>query len=254
MTDSCAKFMHGLDWDRIGGEARRNFVSYFDVSSSLELFPHLRLDENYELFCYITYEYHGLWGRVAAVGKDADHAPAILEELGILYGPRFELPGGAVPPMEALYNDGTPYGYFEAILAKEFYLGLPYVCFERKNWGHCIAAQPKDLKQNWRVLVDIPDFTPRLCFSDDGCVSINAFWREYENGIGSSDGKDCIYLRQHSMESSLSDFLLLESLQGRKNRMYRSHIQNNGRYCKARRCCVSTETSIQIAVERHPGL
>ena len=249
LTEACSNYMRNLDWNQISKDARSNFVSCFDVSSSMRLFPHLQLDENYDLFCYITYEYHGLWGRVAAIKKSEDHKAIIKQERGLLHGPEFELPDGSVPPMEAIYNDGTPYGYFEAIIAQEFFSGLPYVCFERKNWDHCIATHPKNYKKHWRIFVNFPDFMPHLDFSDDGYVSITACWREFENGFGSSDGKDSIYLRSHSFHNNLKFYLFQES---RKNSfgMHKSHIDDDKRYTDARHCCVFNTTSIEIAKQK----
>ena len=68
--EACSRYMAAIDWRLVSQEIETNGVSCFDVSDTLPLFPHLTLDDDYILFCYVTREYHGLWGRVAALQKD----------------------------------------------------------------------------------------------------------------------------------------------------------------------------------------
>ena len=49
-----------------------------------ELFPHLYLDEDYELFGYYAWEYHGLFGEIAAVHKSDDHT-AMVKDLSLIH-------------------------------------------------------------------------------------------------------------------------------------------------------------------------
>lgn len=64
----CRRFLcDGMDWSSISENIRKNGVITFDISNVLSCFPHLELDENYKLICYLTREYHGIWGRIAAV-------------------------------------------------------------------------------------------------------------------------------------------------------------------------------------------
>ena len=87
-----------------------------------ELFPHLYLDEDYDLFGYYAREYHGLFGEIAAVKKCDDHTASV-EDFLI---PIIHLPKEAVDPMEVIYCDGTGEGYFEAILLKNLIRGLEH--------------------------------------------------------------------------------------------------------------------------------
>lgn len=95
--EACSRYMAAIDWRLVSQEIETNGVSYFDVSDTLPLFPHLTLDDDYILFCYVTREYHGLWGRVAALQKDTPSPPVNVQPKGPL-GPSFELPDAAVPP------------------------------------------------------------------------------------------------------------------------------------------------------------
>lgn len=244
ITTCCAKYMYSLDWNAIEIDVQENLISYFDISDSIDMFSHLQLDEEYDLYCYITREYHGLWGRVAAVKKGTQIEPTNVNKgCFSLWGSSFELPESSAPPMEAIYNDGAPEGYFEAIIAEEFFRGLPYACFERKNWDNCITEHPKDYGQNWCVNVEIPDWRPRLCFNDRDGFYMYSFWRKFENGCGSSDGKDEIYLRKH--------WFLSKCRKKRESGIYKSHIENNDRFSFSKRCCENNLKEILIAKQKH---
>lgn len=58
-------------------------------------------------------EYHGYYGEIAAIRKGAAGEPLIKEGR---YFPSFTLPDTAVPPPDALYHDGSPHGYPEALV------------------------------------------------------------------------------------------------------------------------------------------
>ena len=69
----CEQFIQScIDWDGRFKEINLSGVSYFDVSDVISLFPHLELDENYKLICYLSREYHGVWGRIAAIKNESD--------------------------------------------------------------------------------------------------------------------------------------------------------------------------------------
>lgn len=135
---ACRNFLEKwMDWTAISKGIEQNGVIKFDISDVISLFPHLELDENYKLICYLAREHHGIWGRIAALKYDdpTDHImPSDNQKLsGLFHGPLFELPDCAAPPMEAIYNDGTHEGYYEAVLCELFLKAIPYTHFERKN-------------------------------------------------------------------------------------------------------------------------
>ena len=130
---ACKKYLQQLDWNTKSKEIESKGVIHFDVSDVISLFPHLELDENYELICYLSSEYHGIWGNIAAIELGADKTPIIYSKNHFLsqfsMGTHFELPKSAVQPLEAIYNDGTPEGYFEAVLCSLFLEAIPYTHF-----------------------------------------------------------------------------------------------------------------------------
>ena len=108
----CERYLKSrIDWSEISAEIKRNGVSYFNVSDILMLFPHLELDEDYDLICYLGNEYHGIWGRIAAIQDDENIEPVFDAETKaashFFMGKEFKLPERAVPPMEAIYHDVT---------------------------------------------------------------------------------------------------------------------------------------------------
>lgn len=244
----CKEYVYSFDWDAISQSTRQNGAAVFEVSSSLDLFPHLQLDENYQLFCYVGYEYHGLWGRVAAIQKGSATEPTVDPEKDLLFhGHRFELPETTVPPMEAIYHDGTPKGYLEALLLEEMLSAIPYTRWEQEMWDECMIRHPKDYPEAWDVDVDLPDWSPRLKYDPDGFVTLTVCWRHFENGLGASDGLDRVRITQHSFHSTLSSLRLCSS---DRRDMYKTHIEGNSRYTAGRHCCVNSKSSILLAIQK----
>ena len=241
-----------MDWNRILEEAHTNHASYFDVSDSLSLFRHLELDKAYILYCYVTHEYHGLWGRVAAVKKNKPLEPIVQDggRYGFFCGPKLELPDSSVPPMEAIYHDGTPHGYFEALLADMFFHALPYARFEQEFWDNCITSPPNRFDFDWDIYEKLTDWRPYMYTDCYGGVTVSMCWRHFENGFGSSDGCDTIRRSQHHFWNELLLLRFLEGQEDASRDMYKSHIDNNKRYRDGRRCCVARERSIIIARQK----
>lgn len=243
----CEQYIRtNINWDERIAEIGCNGVSYFDVSDVISLFPHLELDENYKLICYLSREYHGVWGRIAAIVKGADLAPVFDSEFNLkamkFLGIRFNLPEKASPPMEAIYHDGTNEGYLEAILCSHLMDAIPYAHFVYRHRVIIMDDPPTDLSESWNTIVNVVDWTPRRVGN-----SIIAFRREIEDGFESSDGKDRIYLSQFHFERYLGSYHAFKM----KNRlsMYRNQIDDDKRYNKDRHCCVFTERSVLIARE-----
>ena len=244
--NTCIRYINSLNWDEISNRISKEGVIHFDVSDVVSLFPHLELDENYGLICFLSREYHGIWGRIAAI-KNGDSCEPVIDpddKLAQLFkGHHFSLPEGAAPPMEVIYHDGTPYGYFEALLAREFLGAIPYTCFERKNWDFCITEYPENFPLNWHVYEKISDLRPHMTTTQYG-VTVSLYWHHPENGIGSSDGCDRIYLAQHTFKKRLGHHFLSSMS------MYKTHIKDDERYREGRHCCVANDRSIDIAVQK----
>ena len=234
-----------IDWDEISKGITQNGVSYVVISDVMRLFPHLELDENYDLFCYLGSEYHGIWGRIAAIKHGDKFEPefnAETETYSFLFmGKDFKLPECAVPPMEAIYHDGADEGYFEAVLCSLLFDAIPYLHFQNCNLEVIMDNPPSDLYERWNNVVNIEDWTPRRVNR-----SIIAFKRCIEDGLGSSNGKDRIYLTQFIFERNLGFY---HAFATKKHSMYRSQIDDDKRYNKHRHCCVFKESSIFVAEE-----
>jgi hypothetical protein len=251
---SCEEFLYDvLDWDLMSKRIRAEGVIYFDISNALNLFPHLELDEDYKLVCYLSKEYHGIWGRIAAI-KNGDSCEPVIDPKDewlskLFHGQCFELPECAVPPMEAIYNDGSPHGYLEALLAEEFLGAIPYTRFEQEHWDKCIFQYPNSFPSGWNIYENIYDLRPHITTTDYGSVIVSVCWLHFENGIGASDGCDTIRLSQHEFSKNLSLRRFAEKMSNSSG-MYKGHIDDDSRYREGRRCCVSSERAITIAVQK----
>jgi len=251
---SCERFLSDeLNWKLISKRISDEGVIYFDISNAMNLFPHLELDENYKLFCYLSREYHGIWGRIAAIKNGDSYEPVNNPDKEwlskLFHGHQFDLPVGAVPPMEAIYNDGSPHGYFEALLAEEFIGAIPYTQFEQEHWDWCIQNYPKSFPSDWNVYERLSDLRPHITTTRHGDVVVSVCWRHFENGFGASDGSDVIRFAQHTFAKNLKWHHFANSM-NKKYTMYKAQIDDESRYCKGRHCCVATERSITIAVQK----
>ena len=250
----CEKYLyHQIDWDAKTKEIDEKGVIYFNISDVISLFPHLELDENYELICYLSSEYHGIFGNIAAIELGADKTPVIDTKYDWLSqltkGTYFELPETAVFPMEAIYNDGTPEGYFEAVLCELFLSAIPYTYFEQEHWNIIMPSSPTNLDDGWNSLVNILDWRPRA-IANSRPNTILVFQRKIENGFGSSSGRDRIYLTQYLTQKNLKHYHQYPPKSTHLKR-YRGQIDNDKRYTETRHCCISLKSSVLIAKEKH---
>ena len=150
--------------------------------------------------------------------------------------------------MEAIYNDGTPEGYFEALLCQKFLTALPYACFERENWDIYMIEPPKEPDQ-WDVRLDIRDWRPRVYFYNGKPSTVVAWKRRIENGLGSSSGRDEVFLTEYHFQHDLGTSHMIQRWQG-SWRKIKGEISDDSRYTDRRHCCVAGSSSVLIATEK----
>lgn len=242
----CKQYMNSFDWSGISEAIKQNGAFHFDVSDALKLFPGLALDERYALYCYVSREYHGIWGHVAAVKKDISQNPVNVQP-DSLFGHSFELPDAALPPMEVIYNNGSPSGYFEALLAMKLLSALPYTRFEQEHWESCVFCPPAHFRSEWECYIDLPDWRPRLVQHGQSST-LYLCWRHFENGLGSSDGRDRIYLVQHSFLFNLTAYHAF--IPKDTHSVFKAQLNEDSRYGKGRCCCVASSHQILLAQEK----
>ena len=150
--------------------------------------------------------------------------------------------------MEAIYNDGTPEGYFEALLCSEFLRTLPGTESLFHNWMPILTQPPADYPSAWDTYLDVTDWRPRILLSKDWSPTLLAYSRYIENGVEGSDGRDIIHLTQYSFERNLYHYHY------KQIRMHlacpEEQIEDNSRYKDGRCCCVFNESPIMIAREQ----
>ena len=241
----CRQYIcQSIDWAKISNMIREKGTVSIDVSNAISLFPHLELDTDYCLVCYMASEYHGIWGRVAAIKKGEPWEKKHNEsKTGIhpLLGKELDIPEYAVPPMEAIYNDGTAEGYFEAVLCSLFLKAIPYTRFEQDLWNVIERSLPENYDDAWDSRVSLADCDPR-----HSGRTLTVFRRVVENGIGASSGRDRIYLTQYTFQNRIREYLLCADQDVRRAH----HILDDTRYNETRRCCVFTQSSVLVAVQK----
>lgn len=240
-----------INWKSVSLTVDEQGFAQFDVSDVIDLFPRLALDDGYRLICYVSKEYHGLWGRVAAVPKGEPAVASAKDGIwsAFFHGPELELPDCAAPPMEAIYRDGSPEGFLDAIICEQILSSLPYARYEDNHWEELIDGRPSDMQKSWNEWVYIPDWSIRMVPSSSGIDSIRVFCRRFENGYGSSDGLDRISLRSYYVVGMLDIYNHFSQTKYRTT-MYKTHISSKGRYSEDRQCCVFGCNSIGVARQR----
>lgn len=203
------------------------------------LFPHLHMDENYDLFGYYVREYHGLFGKIAALNKIDDHT-ATVENYLI---PIIHLPKEAVDPMEIIYCDGTGEGYFEAILLKNLIRGLEHFRGNSPNGREIISFQGMDLSQ-WETIAEVSDWSIRFELGKRSC-SMYLFEIDAVT-IEDFGNPRKVYLRRCSFNDDL-DFI--QAFERRNRQDYPNRLESRGRYSTQKHCCVFSDTALMIAQE-----
>lgn len=241
----CRYICRSIDWTEISSMLRKIETVSIDVSDAISLFPHLELDADYRLFCYMTTEYHGIWGRVAAIPREKageQRCGKVRTGDRPLFGYELDIPEYAAPPMEAIYNDGTAEGYFEAVLCSLFLDAIPYTRFEQEHWNRIERSLPENYDAAWDSFAAVADWTPR--YSKGKLI---VYRRVVENGFGSSDGRDRVYLTNYLFRENVGQYLLFKR---EENRRIPGHILDDMRYNEKRRCCVFVQLSVLVAVQK----
>ena len=213
------------------------------VPDLTELFPHLYLDEDYELFGYYAREYHGLFGEIAAVKKGNDHTASV-EDFSI---PIIDLPKEAVDPMEVIYCDGTGEGYFEAILLKSLISGLERLREYSPYGRELVSFQGMDLSR-WETIAEVSDWSIRFELSKKSC---SMYLFEIDTVSFENAGQPRrVYLRRCGFSDDL-DFI--RAVDPRKHQKYSNQLAGRGRYSEQKHCCVFSDTVLMIAQETGCG-
>lgn len=243
----CRRYIaDSLDWDQISASTQAKKTIGIDVSDVISLFEHLELDPDYRLICYMTSGYHGRFGKVAAVKKGDDWNPPcdMAQDVDLHRSLNtLNLPERTFPLMEAIFNDGSAEGYFEAILCARFLRAIPYTGFLYDRWPLILNVKPDNYTNAWECQVELTDWSPR--YSEH---TITALSRKIENGFGASDGKDRIYLMQFNFFKNVNEFLLASVATNQP--ISSNHIRDSKRYTEGRRCCVFNQSSILVAEEK----
>lgn len=224
-------------------------VGWQDISDVVNLFPHLSLDENYSLFCYISSEYHGTYGKVAAVPTNNTSEPLLTAEENRFGYRDIVLPEKAASPMEALYADGSPESYLEALYVNKFFSLIPRPY--DKYQPYCLYSPASVLSNAWNHFISIEDWRPRLIQkANNSAPTLYSLWL-YESPILGTLSYYASYISL--VENNFYDHIdpLYSFINSRKiNPPYPTCITERKRYKSGLHCCVSGEKGITIAKEK----
>lgn len=241
-------YLHPLSLDLTEAKQRleKHRIGWMCVDSIVDLFPHLALAEDHHLFLYISKEYHGLYGHIAAIPKDMPPEPLLTADIHRYDYRNIILPDNAAPPIQALYADGTPESYLETLYLKKILSKLPRT-FDKYH-ARCLYTPPKELHTKWTVYADIADWRPRLIYSNDNSTPmLVSIWIDERPNFGAAAGvPGSIELCQHSFLSNPGLHYVLKSRNGQL-KPYKTFINPSNRYKDGRCCCDAYYRSITIA-------
>ena len=243
-AEKCKNYIHSFDWREISDDIKEKKVIYFDVSDCIGIFEHLQLDDNYQLLCYVSREYHGMLGETAALEK-GQNIKAKYKGLGI--GFNVKLPQTAADPMEVVYHDGTPEGYLEAVLFSEFMYLIPNSHFQHHRKAPVITSLPKDTLDMWDIFVDVSDVRPKIFIEGDN-ASLYIFRRKHAGIFAPTDSRDEIILSQYNFDK----YGFTCHFNNYKKISFKEHPSNSLRknYCDTKRCCLFADVEMKIAKQK----
>ena len=243
-AEKCENYIHSFDWREISDEIKEKKVIYFDVSDCIGIFEHLQLDDDYQLLCYVSREYHGMLGRTVALKKGRSQKA---KHKGVGIGFNVELPSMAASPMEVIYNDGTAEGYLETVLFSEFVYDIPNSYFQHHRQAPIITSLPNDISSKWDVFADVSDVRPKI-FIEGDTASLYIFQRKYASVFAPTDSRDEIILSQYNFDK----YGFTHYLKKHKTDSFKEHPSNDLRknYCDTKRCCLFAGVGMLIAKQK----
>ena len=244
IAEKCKNYIHSFDWREISDDIKEKKVIYFDVSDCIGIFEHLQLDDDYQLLCYMSREYHGMLGKTVALKKGLSQKA---KHKGVGIGFNVELPPMAASPMEVIYNDGTAEGYLETVLFSNFVYDIPNSHFQHHRQALVITSLPNDISGKWDIFVDVSDVRPKIFIEGDN-ASLYMFQRKYAGIFAPTDSRDEIILSQYNFDK----YGFAHYLNNYKKSSFKEHPSNNLKknYSETMRCCLFADVEIKIAKQK----
>ena len=244
IAEKCKNYIYSFDWREISNDIKEKKVIYFDVSDCIGIFEHLQLDDDYQLLCYVSREYHGMLGKTVALKKGRSQK-AKHKCVGI--GFNVELPPMAASPMEVIYNDGTAEGYLETVLFSNFVYDIPNSHFQHHRQAPIITSLPKNALDKWDIFVDVSDVRPKIFIEGDN-ASLYVFRRKHAGIFAPTDRRDEIILNQYNFDK----YGFTRHFNNYKKSSFKEYPSNNLRknYCETKRCCLFSEAEMKIAKQK----
>ena len=243
----CNQYFEQIDWKTVSNILKAGEIAQFEISDAVSIFPRLTLDSSYELWCYLTGDrYIGRWGKVAAVYIGEDNkghgSPG-------LTGTVLHLPTSAAPLMEAIYHDGSPEGYLEAILCTD----LLHHILSSDQYEEFIEQPPTSYLENWNISRLLASwgmwYYPSK--SESGQSTIIAVRQRIESNYRRffDESTDRIFACKYQFIRSLDRMHSIDR-KDLERQGYKTLLPGTGRYDEQRRCCLFLESRFELAHER----
>lgn len=206
------------------------YATMVDISESVGIFKHLKLDEEYRLYAYTKMEYHGLCGFVVALDRNVQPPKILKRSAGIFDCIQGSRPKEGITPLEVIFSDGSPEGCFEAVVFEELLEKIAKL--NEEPLGNDFIFSEEDMPNVREFICELKDWTPKhyvtdgnysallqLCSHKRGRVSLNQY--------KFSDSSLWISFAWHKKETK--------------------HVDLKKRYGDGKHCCLFKKQNICIA-------
>ncbi len=149
---------------QLSANADKHYSGKVDITELLKPFRHIMIDEKYKLIAYSSYEYHGPFGKAVAVESDKPTPDVYLEIPNFLF--QRIIPEVCYPVKEVLFCDGTPEGFFEAILFDDMLWKL-FKGYHEAYLDNYIFSY-KEIKKEKGFILKLADWIPKFYKSMEG--------------------------------------------------------------------------------------
>ena len=143
-----------------------------DATSLLNPFTHLSIDPKYRLSAYFHYDggYHSerIRSVVAATPSCTTVPKATLRPS--FMGQQIELPAETFNPLAAIFCDGTPEGFLEAVLFDNYIASFTNKHPARPLLGKYLFSAPDITIENWDMYIQVDDWAPKACLGERRCT------------------------------------------------------------------------------------
>ena len=136
----------------------------YNISDSLEIFPHLHLDNAFRLLLYVSMGNDGAFCTICALQMGNDPDPMNITPVGTPI--RWTHPAQGVNPLEVVYRDGTPESFMEGVMFRDFLQNMTESVGLGTRVNEILTSAPPEFRKFKSGFdISVKDWTPRIVWN-----------------------------------------------------------------------------------------